>query len=56
MLMQRKYVWSNKATLKINHNLEIGGVRAPLAQLVPEDMAKVEACAKLIRDTEAKYL
>ena len=45
-----------KATLKINHNIEIGGVRAPLAQLAPEDMPKVEACAKLIRDTEAKYL
>lgn len=45
-----------KATLKINHNIEIGGVRSPLANLVPEDMEKVEACAKLIRDTEAKYL
>lgn len=45
-----------KGTLKINHNIEIGGVRAPLAQLAPEDMPKVEACAKLIRDTEAKYL
>lgn len=45
-----------KATLKINHNIEIGGVRSPLANLVEEDMAKVEAVAKLIRDTEAKYL
>ena len=45
-----------KATLKINHNIEIGGVRAPLANLVEEDMPKVEAVAKLIRDTEAKYL
>ena len=45
-----------KATLKINHNIEIGGVRSPLANLVEEDMPKVEAVAKLIRDTEVKYL
>jgi len=45
-----------KATLKINHNIEIGGVCSPLANLVEEDMPKVEAVAKLIRDTEAKYL
>lgn len=45
-----------KATLKINHNIEIGGVRSPLANLVEEDMPKVESVAKLIRDTEAKYL
>ena len=45
-----------KATLKINHNIEIGGVRSPLANLVEEDMPRVEAVAKLIRDTEAKYL
>lgn len=45
-----------KATLKINHNIEIGGVRSPLVNLVEEDMPKVEAVAKLIRDTEAKYL
>lgn len=45
-----------KATLKINHNIEIGGVRSPLANFVEEDMPKVEAVAKLIRDTEAKYL
>ena len=45
-----------KATLKINHNIEIGGVRSPLANLVEEDMPKVEAVAKFIRDTEAKYL
>lgn len=45
-----------KATLKINHNIEIGGVRSPLANLVEEDMPKVEAVAKLIRDTEGKYL
>ena len=45
-----------KAILKINHNIEIGGVRSPLANLVEEDMPKVEAVAKLIRDTEAKYL
>lgn len=56
MLLQRKYVWSNQSYFKINHNIEIGGVRSPLANLVEEDMPKVEAVAKLIRDTEAKYL
>ena len=45
-----------KETLRINHNLNIGGVAAPFANLFPEDMEKVQAVAKLIRDTEAKYL
>lgn len=45
-----------KGTLKINHQLDIGGVRSPLVSLVEEDISKVEAVAKLIRDTEAKYL
>lgn len=45
-----------KETLRINHDLNIGGVAAPFANLFPEDMEKVQAVAKLIRDTEAKYL
>ncbi len=39
----------NKAVLRINEGLELGGVRAPLAPLVPEDMPKVEAVAEKIR-------
>lgn len=45
-----------KETLRINHNLNIGGVASPFANLFPEDAEKVQAVAKLIRDTEAKYL
>lgn len=45
-----------KETLRINHKFDIGGVRAPLAQITEEDMPKIEAVAKLIRDTEAKFL
>lgn len=45
-----------KAILKINENLELGGVRAPLASLIDEDMAIVEEAAKMICDAKAKYL
>lgn len=45
-----------KAILKINEGLELGGVRAPLASLIDEDMAIVEEAAKMIRDAKAKYL
>ena len=45
-----------KAILKINEGLELGGVRKPLAALIPEDMAIVEEAAKMIRDAKAKYL
>lgn len=45
-----------KAILKINEGLELGGVRKPLAALIPEDMAIVEEAAKMIRDAKEKYL
>lgn len=45
-----------KAILKINENLELGGVRKPLPSLVDDDMAIVEEAAKMIRDAKEKYL
>lgn len=45
-----------KAILKINENLELGGVRAPLPQLETGDMAIVEEAAKMIRDIKQKYM
>lgn len=45
-----------KAILKINENLDLGGVRKPLPSLVDADMAIVEEAAKMIRDAKAKYL
>ena len=35
---------------------DIGGVRAPLANLIPEDMPQVEKCVEMIKAAEAKYL
>ncbi len=45
-----------KEVLRIREGVDCGSVRNPLPELVAEDMPKVEAVAKLIRDTEAKYL
>lgn len=45
-----------KEVLKINEGLDLGGVRKPLAALIPEDMAVVEEAAKMIRDAKEKYL
>ena len=45
-----------KAILKINEGLELGGVRAPLANLIESDMPIVEEAARMIRDAKAKYL
>lgn len=45
-----------KAILKINEGLELGGVRKPLAALIPEDMKIIEEAAKMIRDAKEKYL
>ena len=45
-----------KAILKINENLELGGVRKPLPSLVDADMAIVEEAAEMIRDAKEKYL
>lgn len=45
-----------KAILKLNEGLDIGSVRAPLAELTPEDMKIVEEAAQMIKDAKAKYL
>lgn len=45
-----------KAILKLNEGLDIGSVRAPLAELAPEDMKIVEEAAQMIKDAKAKYL
>lgn len=45
-----------KEILRINENLDIGTVRKPLANLIPEDEPIAEEAAKMIRDTRAKYL
>ena len=35
---------------------DIGGVRAPLANLIPEDLPQVEKCVEMIRAAEQKFL
>lgn len=39
-----------KEILKINEGLELGSVRAPLAQIEEEDKDKINKCAQMIRD------
>lgn len=45
-----------KAILKQNEGLELGGVRKPLAALIPSDQAVVDEAAAMIREAKAKYL
>lgn len=45
-----------KGVLKITAGIDCGGVREPLYNLVPEDQAIVEKCARGIQALEAKYL
>lgn len=45
-----------KEILRINENLDLGGVRKPLAALIPEDMPIVEEAARMIREARDKYL
>ena len=45
-----------KAVLKINENLELGGVRAPLPSLTGEDWAVAEDAARMIREAKEVYL
>lgn len=45
-----------KEILKINENLTLGGVRKPLAALIPQDRTVVEEAAAMIREAEGKYL
>ena len=44
-----------KAVLRINEELELGSVRAPLAALVESDMPVVEEAARMIRAARAQY-
>ena len=44
-----------KEILRRREGLDIGGVRKPLASLIPEDMAQVETCVKMIDEAIAKY-
>lgn len=45
-----------KEILKINENLDLGGVRKPLPALTEEDMAVVKEAAGMIRDAKEKYV
>lgn len=45
-----------KAILRINENLELGGVREPLPPLIPSDLPIVEEAAQMIREAKAAYL
>ena len=44
-----------KQIIKEQYGLDMGGVRAPLANLVDADKAQVELCGRMIRDAIAKY-
>lgn len=45
-----------KAILKQNEGLDLGGVRKPLAALIPSDQAVVDEAAAMIREAKEKYL
>lgn len=45
-----------KAILKINENLDLGGVRKPLPSLTDADLAIVKEAAEMIRAAKEKYL
>ena len=45
-----------KEILRRKENVDIGSVRAPLAELVPEDRPIVDECVEMIRAAYAKYL
>ena len=45
-----------KEILRINEGIDLGGVREPLAALIPEDMPVAEEAAKMIRGAKEKYL
>ena len=44
-----------KEIIKKQYGLDMGGVRAPLANLIDADMEKVEACSEMIKAAIAKY-
>ncbi len=45
-----------KAILRENEDLDIGGVRKPLENLIDSDMDVVKEAAKMIKDAKEKYL
>lgn len=45
-----------KEILRINENLDLGSVRAPLAELIEEDMPIVREAAEMIRAAREKYI
>ncbi len=45
-----------KEVLRRREGLDLGGVRPPLTNLVPEDMPKVELCVKMIDEAMAKWI
>lgn len=44
-----------KEILRIREGMNIGGVRKPLPELIPEDMEQVKKCAAMIDDAIEKY-
>ena len=44
-----------KEIIKIREGLELGSVRKPLAALIPEDMATVNACVDMINEAIKKF-
>ena len=44
-----------KQIIKEQYGLDMGGVRAPLANLIDADKAQVELCGRMIRDAITKY-
>ncbi|MDO4276592.1 MAG: dihydrodipicolinate synthase family protein [Eubacteriales bacterium] len=44
-----------KEILRINEKLDIGGVRLPLADLIPEDLPIAREAAKMVRDAVDKF-
>ena len=44
-----------KEILRIRENLNIGGVRKPLPEIIPEDMEQIKKCAGMIDEGIKKY-
>ncbi len=44
-----------KKVMELRENIKLGGVRKPLANIVEEDLPKIDQCAKMIDEAIAKY-
>ena len=44
-----------KEILRIRENLDIGGVRKPMPEIIPEDMDQIRKCAAMIDNAMKKY-